>query len=70
MNTQSTNRRRDACSLRIKNDDIVLIDRAAQARGMTRADFIVIAAREAARNALYTGAQATSAADASPDHLR
>lgn len=70
MNTQSTNRRRDACSLRIKNDDIVLIDRAAQARGMTRADFIVIAAREAARSALHAGAQAMGTTDASPEHIR
>ncbi|HLU03206.1 MAG TPA: DUF1778 domain-containing protein [Advenella sp.] len=64
MNTQSTNRRRDACSLRIKNDDIVLIDRAASARGMTRADFIVVAAREAARSALHSGNPLAIAPDA------
>lgn len=70
MNTQSTNRRRDACSLRINNDDIMLIDRAASAHGMTRTDFIVVAAREAARNALHLAASATLAPEAHHERIR
>ncbi len=70
MNTQSTNRRRDACSLRINNDDIVLIDRAASARGMTRTDFIVVAAREAARGALHPATPAILAPEANPERIR
>jgi uncharacterized protein (DUF1778 family) len=70
MNTQSTNRRRDACSLRIKNDDIVLIDRAANARGMTRTDFILVAAREAARSALYSDTPVAIAPDANHERIR
>lgn len=70
MNTQSTNRRRDACNLRIKNDDIMLIDRAASARGMTRSDFIVVAAREAARSALHSGAPAALASETKLEGIR
>ncbi len=70
MNTQSTNRRRDACNLRIKNDDIILIDRAASARGMTRSDFIVVAAREAARSALRPGAPPVLVPEAKPEGIR
>ena len=69
MNTQSTHRRRDACSLRINNDDIVLIDRAASARGMTRADFIVVAAREAARSALHPATPAALARQANHERI-
>ncbi len=60
MNIETTNRRRDACHLRIKEDDVMLIDRAALVRGMTRSDFILIAAREAAQSALRTGAASPS----------
>ena len=70
MNTQSTNRRRDACSLRIKDDDIVLIDRAASARGMTRSDFIVVAAREAARSALVPANTLAIGHEINKDHIR
>lgn len=52
MAMQTTTRRRDLCSLRMQNEDVLLIERAAQARGMTQADFIVLAARQAAQHAL------------------
>lgn len=60
MTTHTTNRRRDACNLRIKDADILLIDRAADARGVSRLDFIVDAAREAAQSTLDTGHATTT----------
>jgi uncharacterized protein (DUF1778 family) len=49
----STNtQRRQTLNLRIKPDERSLIDRAAQARGQNRTDFILDAARRAAEEAL------------------
>ena len=44
--------KRDTLNLRIKPDERDLIDRAAQARGKNRTEFILEAARQAAENAL------------------
>lgn len=44
--------KRDTLNLRIKPEDRSLIDRAAQARGKTRTDFVLDAARAAAEEAL------------------
>ena len=52
MAMQTTSRRRDTCSLRMQNEDVLLIERAARVRGMTQADFIIMAARHVAQHAL------------------
>lgn len=64
MTMHTTNRRRDACNLRIRDADALLIDRAANVRGMSRLDFIMVAAREAAQSTLGTEATPTAAASA------
>jgi uncharacterized protein (DUF1778 family) len=48
----ATASRRDTLNIRIKPQDRDLIDRAAQARGKNRTDFILDAARRAAEDAL------------------
>lgn len=49
--------KRDSLNLRIKATDRGLIDRAAQATGKTRTDFVLDAARTAAEEALADRAQ-------------
>ncbi|MEO5347640.1 MAG: DUF1778 domain-containing protein [Magnetococcus sp. YQC-9] len=44
--------RRESLNLRIRHEEKQLIDRAAQARGQNRTDFILEAARRAAEDAL------------------
>ena len=51
--------RRDTLNLRIKPDMRGLIDRAAQATGRTRTDFVLEAARRAAEEALIDRASMT-----------
>jgi len=48
----TTAQRRQTLNIRIKPDERSLIDRAAQARGQNRTDFILDAARRAAEEAL------------------
>jgi uncharacterized protein (DUF1778 family) len=48
----SRTQRRQTLNIRIKADERGLIDRAAQARGQNRTDFILEAARRAAEDAL------------------
>jgi uncharacterized protein (DUF1778 family) len=52
MTTSSRAQRRQTLNIRIKADARSLIDRAAQARGQNRTDFILEAARLAAEEAL------------------
>ena len=55
----TTASRRDTLNLRIKPDMRGLIDRAAQATGRTRTDFVLEAARRAAEEALIDRASMT-----------
>ena len=48
----ATATKRDTLNIRIKPEERDMIDRAAQARGQTRTDFILDAARRAAEEAL------------------
>jgi uncharacterized protein (DUF1778 family) len=48
----TTTAKRETLNLRIKPEDRSLIDRAAQARGKTRTDFVLDAARAAAEDAI------------------
>ncbi len=52
MPASSRPQRRQTLNIRIKSDERGLIDRAAQARGQNRTDFILEAARRAAEEAL------------------
>jgi uncharacterized protein (DUF1778 family) len=52
MRATSRTQRRQTLNIRIKADERGLIDRAAQARGQNRTDFILEAARRAAEEAL------------------
>jgi uncharacterized protein (DUF1778 family) len=56
--------RRETLNMRIKPDERALIDRAARARGQTRTDFILEAARRAAEEALLDRTLITVSEDA------
>jgi uncharacterized protein (DUF1778 family) len=57
-------RRRETLNIRIKPEERGLIDRAAQARGQNRTDFILEAARRAAEEALLDRTLITVSEDA------
>jgi len=57
-------RKRETLNLRIKTEERSLIDRAARARGKTRTDFILDAARLAAEEALLDQAIISTSPDA------
>ncbi len=57
-------RKRETLNLRIKTEERSLIDRAARARGKTRTDFILDAARLAAEEALLDQAIITTSPEA------
>ncbi len=56
MSTVRRKALRESLSIRVRPEDRLLIDRAANTRGKSRTDFILDAARQAAEEALLGGA--------------
>jgi len=61
--------KRETLNLRIKVEDRSLIDRAAQARGKNRTDFMLDAARQAAEDTLLDRTMLTVSAEAYAEFL-
>ncbi|RJF89949.1 DUF1778 domain-containing protein [Oleomonas cavernae] len=62
--------KRDTLNIRIKPEERGLIDRAAQAEGRTRTDFILDAARRAAEEALLDRTALTASPEAYAEFLK
>ena len=69
MTTSSRAQRRQTLNIRIKADARSLIDRAAQARGQNRTDFILEAARLAAEETLLDRTMVSVSAEAYREFL-